>query len=59
MAHLEVRTFIAAPPEAVWEILADLEHRLLAAKELGKLDPRHPLDCAKRLLLAGAGRLCG
>jgi len=27
MAHLEVATFIAAPPETVWEILADLERQ--------------------------------
>jgi hypothetical protein len=25
MAHLEIRTFIAAPPEAVWGVLANLE----------------------------------
>ena len=23
MAHLEVRTFVAAPPEAVWDVIAD------------------------------------
>jgi hypothetical protein len=27
MAHLEVRKFIAAGPEAVWAVLADLEHQ--------------------------------
>lgn len=27
MAHLDIRTFIAAPRERVWEILADLENQ--------------------------------
>ena len=27
MAHLEVRKFIGASPEAVWAVLADLEHQ--------------------------------
>jgi uncharacterized protein YndB with AHSA1/START domain len=27
MAHLDIRTFIAASPERVWAILADLEHQ--------------------------------
>jgi uncharacterized protein YndB with AHSA1/START domain len=27
MAHLDIRRFIAAAPEHVWEILADLEHQ--------------------------------
>ncbi len=27
MAHLDIRRFVAAPPVAVWEVLADLEHQ--------------------------------
>jgi carbon monoxide dehydrogenase subunit G len=27
MAHLEISEFIAAPPAAVWDVLADLEHQ--------------------------------
>ncbi|MHB8377700.1 MAG: SRPBCC family protein [Dehalococcoidia bacterium] len=27
MAHLDIRTFIAAPPQAVWDVLADLERQ--------------------------------
>ena len=27
MAHLEIRKFVAASPEAVWAVLADLEHQ--------------------------------
>jgi carbon monoxide dehydrogenase subunit G len=37
MAHLEVRTFIAAAPEAVWEILADLEHQAAWMVDVRKL----------------------
>ncbi len=37
MAHLEVRTFIAAAPEAVWEILADLEHQAAWMVDVHKL----------------------
>ncbi len=27
MAHLEIRLFMQAPPEAVWRVLADLDHQ--------------------------------
>lgn len=37
MAHLEVRVFIAAPPEVVWEILADLEHQAAWMVDVRKL----------------------
>jgi carbon monoxide dehydrogenase subunit G len=38
MAHLEITTFIAAPPEAVWEILADLEHQGAWMVDVRKLE---------------------
>lgn len=38
MAHMEIRTFIAAPPEAVWRVLADLEHQAMWMVDVRALD---------------------
>jgi uncharacterized protein YndB with AHSA1/START domain len=38
MAHLDIRRFVAAPPERVWEILADLEHQGRWMVDLRKID---------------------
>ncbi len=38
MAHLEVRNFIAAPPQAVWDVLADLEHQAAWMVDVRTLD---------------------
>lgn len=38
MAHLEISKQIAAPPEAVWAILADLEHQARWMVDVRKLD---------------------
>lgn len=38
MAHLEIRKFIAAPPEAVWDVLADLEHQKAWMVDVRRLD---------------------
>ena len=38
LAHLDIRRFIAAPPERVWEILADLEHQARWMVDVRTLD---------------------
>jgi uncharacterized protein YndB with AHSA1/START domain len=38
VAHLEIRRFIAAPPERVWAVLADLEHQSAWMVDVRKLD---------------------
>jgi uncharacterized protein YndB with AHSA1/START domain len=38
LAHLEVRTFVAAPPEAVWAVLADLQHQAAWMVDVRTLD---------------------
>ena len=38
MAHLDVRVFIAAPPQAVWDVIADLEHQATWMVDLRTLD---------------------
>lgn len=38
MAHLDIRTYIAAPPEAVWAVLADLERQTDWMVDLRSLD---------------------
>jgi uncharacterized protein YndB with AHSA1/START domain len=38
MAHIEIQRFIAAPPEAVWEVLADLEHQGSWMVDVRRLD---------------------
>lgn len=38
MAHLDIRRFIAAPPEAVWHVLADLERQSAWMVDVRKLD---------------------
>ena len=38
MAHLDIRTYIAATPEAVWDVLADLEHQTDWMVDLRSLD---------------------
>jgi hypothetical protein len=38
MAHLDIRRFIAAPPQAVWDVLADLEHQASWMVDVRKLD---------------------
>lgn len=38
MAHLDIRTYIAATPEAVWAVLADLEHQTDWMVDLRSLD---------------------
>jgi hypothetical protein len=38
MAHLEIRTFIPASPEAVWAVLEDLEHQADWMVDVRKLD---------------------
>ena len=38
MAHLEIRRLIAASPDAVWAVLADLEHQAAWMVDVRKLD---------------------
>ena len=38
MAHLEIRKMIAAPPEAVWDVLADLDNQKAWMVDIRKLD---------------------
>ena len=38
MAHLDIRKYIAASPEAVWAVLADLEHQGAWMVDVRKLD---------------------
>jgi uncharacterized protein YndB with AHSA1/START domain len=38
MAHLELRRFVAAPPDAVWAVLADLEHQATWMVDVRSLD---------------------
>ncbi len=38
MAHLEIQKFVAAPPERVWDVLADLEHQAAWMVDVRKLD---------------------
>lgn len=38
MAHLQIRKQIAAPPEAVWAVLADLEHQARWMVDVRKLN---------------------
>ncbi len=38
MAHLDIRKFIAASPEAVWAVLADLEHQAAWMVDVRTLD---------------------
>ena len=38
MAHLDIRRFIAAPPQAVWDVIADLEHQAAWMVDVRKLD---------------------
>ena len=38
MAHLDLRRFIAAPPQAVWDVIADLEHQAAWMVDVRKLD---------------------
>ena len=38
MAHLDISNFIAAPPQAVWDVLADLEHQAAWMVDVRTLD---------------------
>ena len=38
MAHLEIQKFVAAPPERVWDVLADLEHQAVWMADVRTLD---------------------
>ena len=38
MAHLDIRRFIAAPPQAVWDVIADLEHQAAWMVDVRKLE---------------------
>jgi len=38
MAHLEIRRFIAASPERVWAVLADLEHQAAWMVDVRRLE---------------------
>lgn len=38
MAHLEIDAFISAPPEAVWDVIADLEHQAAWMVDVRTLD---------------------
>lgn len=38
MAHLDIRKFIAASPDAVWAVLADLEHQAAWMVDIRTLD---------------------
>ena len=38
MAHLDIRKFIAAPPDAVWAVLADLEHQAAWMVDVRRLE---------------------
>jgi carbon monoxide dehydrogenase subunit G len=38
MAHLEIRTHIAATPDAVWDLLADLEHQAAWMVDVRRLE---------------------
>ena len=47
MAHLEVRTFIAAAPDAVWAMLADLEHQAAWMVDVRRLEGRHGAEARR------------
>jgi carbon monoxide dehydrogenase subunit G len=38
LAHLQIQKFIAAPPERVWDVLADLEHQAAWMVDVRKLE---------------------
>ncbi|MDP9238969.1 MAG: SRPBCC family protein [Chloroflexota bacterium] len=51
MAHLEIQKQIAAPPQAVWDVIADLEHQKAWMVDVRELDIVSPQKQGEGTLL--------